>query len=179
MPDDDDYATVAQRWVTRFDAPEVNSWDDAKALGASPDGSTVFVTGFLDGAFTRARDYGTVAYDAATGAQLWDSRYNGPGDGLDIALALGVSLDSTAVFVTGRSDGAISEDYATVAYDAVTGTELRVLRAEGGGGGFDAPSALGVKPDGSAIFVTGSVEAEVYDDFWTIAYGIWNANAAP
>ncbi len=81
----------------------------------SPDGSEVFVTG--DSAESTSDDYGTVAYDASTGAELWAKRYNGPGNGYDQATALGVSPDGSEVFVTGGSAGSTSgEDYATVAY---------------------------------------------------------------
>ena len=50
-------------------------------------------------------DYATVAYDASTGAKLWVKRYNGPGNGDDVAHALGVSPDGSQVFVTGLTAG--------------------------------------------------------------------------
>jgi hypothetical protein len=55
------------------------------ALGVSPDGTTVFVSGTSigrDGSF----DYATVAYDASTGHGLWLARYNGPGSGSEALL---------------------------------------------------------------------------------------------
>ncbi len=88
------------------------------ALGVSPNGSEVFMTGYSPGS-TSHDDYATVDHDASTGAKLWAKRYNGSGNGEDYATALGVSPDGSAVFVTGYSVGSTSgADYATVAYAA-------------------------------------------------------------
>ena len=64
--------------------------------------------------------------------KLWQSRYNGPGGSSDGATALGVSPDGATVFVTGYSFGSkTSYDYATVAYDATSGSERWVARYKG------------------------------------------------
>ncbi len=112
----------SQLWATRYNGP-ANLDDDGGALGVSPDGSKVFVTGSSIGS-TSADDYATVAYDASTGDQLWAKRYNGPANRRDFAFALAVGPDGSELFVTGASVGSTSEydyDYATVAYDASTG----------------------------------------------------------
>jgi hypothetical protein len=58
-----------------------------------------------------------VTYDALTGVQLWVKGYTGPGNGNNVATAIGVSPDGTKVFVTGHSLGSTGTyDYATVAY---------------------------------------------------------------
>jgi DNA-binding beta-propeller fold protein YncE len=67
-------------------------------VAVSPSGSVVYVTGSSDAA-SRAADYATVAYNAVTGARLRTARYNGPGDGADIACALAVSPSGKAVYV--------------------------------------------------------------------------------
>ena len=89
------------------------------ALGISPDGSTVYVTGTSDSP-TSERDYATVAYRIATGGQLWVSRFTGLGNSFDYANALAVNPKGGAVYVTGSSDvNPLSRaDFATVAYRA-------------------------------------------------------------
>ena len=141
-------------WKARYNGPGSSS-DGAAALRVSPDGATVFVTGYSFDPST-SYDYATVAYEAATGTQRWVARYNGPGNGSDFATALGVSPDGTTVFVTGYSfDPSTSYDYATVAYDAASGTQQWVARYDGPGSGDDVAYGLAVSPSGAAVFVTG------------------------
>jgi hypothetical protein len=47
-------------WVAYYDGP-LHATDAAGALGVSPDGSRLFVTGYSYGA-TSTQDYATVAY---------------------------------------------------------------------------------------------------------------------
>ncbi len=170
-----DYATVAydaasggRLWVRRYDGG--NEVSMATDLGVSPDGSLLFVTGFSGGR-TSGRDYATVAYDAASGAELWITRYEGPPTRDDFAGALVVSPDGSKVFVTGRSSPSPSDDdYATVAYDAATGERVWVTRYEGPASEFDFPAALGVSPDGSQLFVTGASYGLTGYDYATVAY---------
>ena len=166
-----DAATGAQQWVARFDGVGHEA-DRARALGVSPDGSTVFVTGSSTGR-TNDGEYATVAYDAATGAQLWARRYQGSVDVGDFSGAsdLGVSPDGSAVFVTGRDETSfVDEEYATVAYDATTGARLWVARYSGAEG-TNYATALGVSPDGSAVFVTGTSHAgSGANNYATVAY---------
>jgi WD40 repeat protein len=165
-----DYATIAhdaatgtRRWASRYTGPGFGL-DSAAALGVSPDGSTVFVTGWTDEE-AGFDDFTTIAYDAAAGAELWVSRYDGPRNGDDRASALGVSPDGSSVFVTGTSDGGRSlDDYATIAYDAVSGGQLWVSRYDGPGNGDDSAHALGVAPDGNAVFVTGMAKGGANKD---------------
>jgi putative pyrroloquinoline-quinone binding quinoprotein len=85
-----DAATGATLWVRRYNGPRSGD-DEAYSVGVSPDGARVFVTGGSWGGFTTELDYATVGYDAATGATLWGRRYDGPGNGGDIAHVVAVS----------------------------------------------------------------------------------------
>src|SRR5215831_12721412 len=104
-------------WVSRF-----NSGDD-RAIAVSKGGSKVFVIGSA-----------TIAYDAATGNQLWAD----PAGGDSIA----VSPDGSVVF-------------HTVAYQATTGAQLWASDYALPGPRRAEPQSLAVSPDGGAVFVTG------------------------
>lgn len=169
-----DYATLAydattgsRLWISRYDGP-AHRVDLAADLAVSPDGSRVFVTGRSPSGTTSRVDYATVALDAATGTNLWTSRYDGPDNGVahsgDEARALAVSPDGSSVFVTGASVGVTIDDgVATVAYDAATGAQRWVTRCCNAN-----VRGLVVSPDGSQVFVVGTSSSWIYT---TVAYG--------
>ena len=173
-----DYATVAynattgaQLWVKRYNGASGGS-RGANSVAASPDGKTVFVTGSSYAGSATDYDYATIAYNAATGAQLWVKRYTGPGSGDDQAYSVAVSPDGTSVFVTGYSSGTTvgAVGYATVGYNAATGAQLWVKQYAGslsGGIGTQAYS-VAVSPDGSTVYVTG--ESGNDSTYATVAY---------
>jgi hypothetical protein len=146
----------APAWQSWYDA--ASSCDLATGLAISPNGSRVFVTG-SSGDCSSTDDMATVAFDA-TGARLWAAGYDGPAHGVDGARGLAVSPDGSRVFVTGSSQGADGfGDYATVAYDALDGTELWAARLDRGS---DVPTAIGLSPDGNTVFVTGSAGCRIF-----------------
>lgn len=111
-----DASTGSQLWVKRYNGP-ANGVDQPEDVGVSPDGSAVFVTGGSNG--STSRDYATVAYDASTGAKLWAKLYNTQSNFNDVANALALSPDGSAVFVTGSTQdpsGIAVPEAATVAY---------------------------------------------------------------
>jgi WD40 repeat protein len=153
-----DYATVAynaatgaQKWVKLYNG--VGSLNYANSVAVSPSGKTVFVTGESDAAGWP--QYATVAYNAATGAQLWAKRYGASGSN-DIAHAVAVSPNGNTVFVTGTSTSPTFTDDVTVAYNAATGAQLWVKRHSGvqiAANGYN--NSLAVSPTGGAVYVTG------------------------
>jgi WD40 repeat protein len=160
----------AQLWVSRYNGPG-NRLDQAQSVAVGPSGGMVFVTGISTGTAS-GRDYATAAYNTATGARLWVSRYNGPSNGFDNAHAIAVSPAGGRVFVTGGSFGTRSSmDYATAAYGTVTGKMLWAKRYNGPGNYMDEALAVAVSPDGNTVFVTGSSKgATSVEDYVTVAY---------
>lgn len=167
-----DATTGLQLWEAVYNGP-ASTYDQVRGLTVSPDGFMVFVTGYSWGDSTHL-DYATVAFDAATGAELWVARHNGPTSGQDNAFGLDVSPDSSKVFVTGWSSsvGTFSNmDIATVAYDAESGTFLWEARYDGPAGGHDSGQSMSVSPDSETVFVTGiSPGVGTRDDYVTVAY---------
>jgi outer membrane protein assembly factor BamB len=154
-------------WASRYDA---GSSDSAFFIAASPDGSKVYITGSSTGD-SSSFDYATIAYDAATGASLWTRRFNGPANGNDRAQSIVASPDGSRVFVTGSSQGAMFDDYATIAYEAATGAALWTRRFNGPANTNDAPSSIVLTPDGSKVIVTGAIGTETSSsNYGTVAY---------
>jgi outer membrane protein assembly factor BamB len=165
-------ATGAQRWVNSYNGP-ANRYDRAMSMAVSPGGGTVFVTGTSNGGAS-GPDYATVAYNAATGAQRWAKRYNGPGNRDDSACSVAVSPSGGTVFVTGTSYAAGEDDYATVAYNAATGTQRWATHRHTGGPSHPA-SSLAVSPTGGTVYVTGAGGTVAYNaatgaQLWAVSY---------
>ena len=156
-PNGPDYVTIKyspegqELWVRRYAGPG-DSEDRALSLAVDGPGN-VYVTG-LSGPLTNY-DYVTVKYSAA-GEELWVRHYNGPGNGHDVAAALGVDGQGN-VYVTGESAGSgTGNDFATVKYSAA-GEQLWVRRYSGPGNQiYEGATALAVDGQGN-ILVTGRV----------------------
>lgn len=172
-----DYATIAydaasgeKLWARRYDGPGMNwsNLDAALDLALSPAGASVFVTGFSAGSVSY--DYATIAYNAATGAQLWAQRYD-EAMRKDIASALTTSPDGSEVFVAGTRHSNLGDGFTTIAYDAVSGAELWRELYLSDVEGYGEASDVAVSPDGSEIVVIGRRhDIGSLDDWATIAY---------
>ena len=170
-----DYRTLAYRasdgalrWVKRFDTGPGYSDDRPTAIAVSPDGARVFVTGNSqrsDGA-----DSYTVAYAAASGAEVWVNRYDGSKAYTDAAASLAVSPDGTGVFVTGLSVRSTGGDFATRAYRSSNGATMWVRRYDGPSGRYDQARSVAVSPDGNEVVVTGDSKSSTARDYATLAY---------
>jgi hypothetical protein len=159
-------------WDVRYSQPA--SFDAGTAVAASPDGSRVFVVGDL--CTTDPVDVAKVAYDAATGAQVWAATFNGPGNYVDRGEAVAVSPDGSRVFVTvtshyeGAFGSTVEGDVVTIAYDAASGGQLWVARHPDGDGASEGCCVV-VSPDGTRVYVAGTFGGPNFStDGLTIAY---------
>ena len=114
-----DYLTIRYRpngdvaWVRRYDGP--GHGEDVTNALALDVLANVYVTGGSSDSASLSSDYCTIKYDSS-GNELWLKRYNGPGDGYDVAHAISVD-GSGNVYVTGGSAGSGTDvDYLTIKY---------------------------------------------------------------
>jgi hypothetical protein len=113
-----DYATVKydslgiEQWVAWYDGG-IYETDDAQAI-AIDESANVYITGYSYSS-NSGNDYATIKYNFS-GVEQWVSRYNGPANSGDCAMA--IALDSSDnVYVTGYSTGSgTNYDYATIKY---------------------------------------------------------------
>jgi len=178
-----DAQTGQSLWLSDYFGPNTNGplpggsipwmWGP---IAVSSDGSRVFAaTESSDGNFGLAgTGFTTVAYDGATGAQLWASAYNTTTPVNYIFTGPVVNVDPTgrAVYTTGPA--AEAETFATIAYDPATGAAIKTAIYTDG---FATANATAVSPDGTRLFVgavsTSSVNASTSSfnsDIVTLAY---------
>ena len=152
-------ATGATKWGTSTTFP-AHVPHSLTSIAVSPDGATVFISG----------SSGTIAYDAATGTQLWLDAYKQAYGRTRTSLA--VSPDSATVYVTGGSNapGSSSPHYWTAALSAVTGAQQWQATYRGPDSNAGT-AAIALSPDGSAVYVTGSAsQASGLNEYATIGY---------
>ncbi|MDQ3952150.1 MAG: PQQ-binding-like beta-propeller repeat protein [Actinomycetota bacterium] len=170
-------------WKSNYDGP-AGGTDNARDVVVSPDGRTLYVAGISAGTGNGDLDYAAIAYDAATGRELWVTRWDGVGrNNSDSPFAIGVSSRGDMLYLTGWSygEGEFNNDYGTIAVDAAgddAGTIVWSARYDGVGvRAPDQAAALTISPDDRTVFVTGmsdDVEGgppfEVNYGYATVAY---------
>jgi len=138
-------ATGAKQWIRQYSANGRPM--QAKAMAVSPDGTKVIVVGQKTG---RVRtEMQAVAYDAATGTELWhvlfDASRHASGD------AVTVSPDGAKVWIA-ASSGQGPGRALPLAYDSATGAFADAGKVTG----LQTPAAIAVSPDSSMVLLAGS-----------------------
>ena len=166
-----DYATIKydsggkQQWVARYNGPG-SGVDEATAIAVDNSGN-VYITGNSAGSGS-GTDYATIKYDA-DGQQQWVARYNGPGNGDDIPVAIEIDTSGN-LYVTGHSFGSgTGYDYATVKYDS-SGQQAWAARYNGPGNGADEAADVAVDATGNVYVTGGSTGLATEIDVATVKY---------
>ena len=132
-----------------------------------------------------------MAYNAATGKQLWLARYQGTGRHPRASAgvpSITVSPDGATVYVAGDlAHGAGHNDYLVLAYNAATGAQRWAVTPEA----FASIAhyhAVAVSPDSTTVYVTGTQDASresAAKSYETIALNaatgatVWNTRSFP
>ncbi len=149
--------SVCYEWVKRYDGG-ADAVDRAIGAVTNRDGSRLYVTGISTSA-AGGPDFATVAYNAATGEQLWVARYDSPAHRDDEPFAFGtgnviaITPDSSMLFVTGYTTETNGKtDYLTIAYHTADGSEAWEAQ-------YSTPDAsigtsLALSADGKRLYAT-------------------------
>lgn len=161
-----------EAWSAFYD-DGTGTLDLAVAVASSHDGERVFVTGlsYVPGQAHPMFDTTTIAYDAATGEEIWSRRFDEVPDTWDQTHDIAVSPDGSRVFVAGLGglDFRGGGDFLLLAYDADSGDPLWEGRYDGGS--IDEAWAMAVAPDGEVVYLTGPSLGEGTDrDYATAAF---------
>lgn len=139
-----------QLWTNIYPAPGGEAFANAIAVDTI---GNVFVTGYSAG-IGSGYDYATLKYSNA-GVPLWTNRYNGPGNGDDVATALTVD-NAGNVLVFGRSSPVNTyHDYTLLKY-STDGVPLWTNRYNGPMNKYDFGMSLALD-QADNVFVSGYV----------------------
>jgi hypothetical protein len=161
--------TGAVMWSASYNAPPGDLSDFARALDLDAAGN-VFVTGSSENA-SGFPNYTTIKYDAATGAQLWVTQYNGPDNRVDTATDIEIDAAGNAV-VTGSSYGLDTNyDYLTVKYNGANGAQMWTARYNAPPGFYtDSARALDLDSAGDVVVTGSSENADSVTNYATVKY---------
>lgn len=161
----------ALNWTAVHNGPVGTGADYASDIELDAFGRAV-VTGRSYSGAGMGYDFATVKYDLV-GGLIWEHRYDNPlVNGDDEAVALVVDPGGP-IFVTGRSDGGITNfDYALIKLTGGGGL-LWVTRFDGAANGYDEPRDLALDSAGDVI-VTGE-SAGIGPDYATVKYNSMGA----
>lgn len=136
----------------------IGATDDIATKIAYKNGSA-YVTGKGFYSTSSSADYVTIKYNGTTGDSIWVKNYNGTGNGNDSATSIRISTDSS-IFVTGKSFGTSTYDYATLRYSS-TGTQNWAKRYNGSSNGNDIGISLSLNSTAASpdIYVTGTSDS--------------------
>ncbi|HKR99280.1 MAG TPA: PQQ-binding-like beta-propeller repeat protein [Candidatus Dormibacteraeota bacterium] len=166
-----DAATGAQQWLQTYQGPFRGDGDDlsqARSIAVDPAGNAVYVGGFASAnspGDPQIDTFTTIAYDAASGGQLWLTNYRH--QNVDALQDMVLTPDGARLYLTGLDRecaggcDVATDSYATVAYDAHAGTQVWSNVASNIG---DA-TRIALSPDGTTVYTSGIGYAQTVDNY--------------
>ena len=153
----------AQLWVKRWDGPKSKA--DGSTDIAIDDEDRAYVTGYTY-RNSEDSDFVTIAY-SKNGVIRWEDRYDGPGEGFDVAWA--IAIDGNGVYVAGSSQGeGTGYDYCIIRY--LRSGSVSFAKRYIGPAGDDMVNDIAAA--NGRVYVTGFSTGEGTEgDYFTIAYG--------
>jgi len=166
MPTSSFLGEVHTTWMRHYASGRAPAVDAAHDMVLDQAGN-VYVTGYASSE-PYGLDYFTIKYNVS-GDTIWTARYNGPGNGDDVAFALVVDAAGN-IYVTGYSDSSDrARHYTTIKYNNA-GIEQWVARYDAPGNHYNETTALAVDAAGN-VYVTGfSYAADTHYDYATVKY---------
>ncbi len=173
----------AELWSKRYLGKPTGS-DRPFSVLVGPDGN-IIVAGMSDGTLgpngNSFADYLIVKYNAADGTQMWEQRYDGPGNNFDALISATLDPDGN-VLATGQSWSGVDYDWVTIKVDYLTGALLWNVSQDGVSGGPDGvnDAALGIASDSAGnAYVTGWVQVGYDFDNEVNLYAYGTARYSP
>ncbi|MBS1519166.1 MAG: SBBP repeat-containing protein [Bacteroidetes bacterium] len=156
-------------WIKHFNGT-ANNADKLYDIKVSSVSGNAYATGETYSSSGANSDFVTIKYNPE-GDTLWTRKYNGTGDGKDVAYSLAID-NSENVYVTGESKGASNDgaDYLTIKYNS-DGVQQWVKRYNGSSANADVSTSICVDASQN-IIVTGYAHmgGATGNDFVTIKY---------
>jgi hypothetical protein len=172
------FATIAydaysgeQLWEARRYWPDSN-FNSPTSITVDPSGGRVIATGQVG---RGSLDFGTVAYDASTGAEVWSDRYAFQDYDLELGKHIAMDPRGDTLYVTGVSAKsppgvpglvlyAPNADQLTIAYDVATGAREWLARFNPATTDFVSVQTMAVSPDATTVYAGAAVDDQNWDN---------------
>lgn len=141
-------------WVARYNGPG-NYHDYGTEIEVDSSGDILVGGNCDEDSLGQAEDCLLIKYDS-DGNELWEARYDGPGDYDDRVRDIAIDSDGN-IFITGQSSEIGSwdaNDFVTMAYDS-SGNQLWIHKYNGPANATDICNAITIDFSGN-VYVTGS-----------------------
>lgn len=154
-----------ERWVFRYNG-SADAADVANAMVYGVDGN-IYVAGYSQGVGT-GRDFIVISLNKDNGDTNWVYRYNGPGNGADMAIAVVYGSDSN-IYAAGYSTGSgTSYDFLVISLNKDTGDTNWVYQYNGPGNSGDKAYSIVCGLDGN-LYAAGYSVVNIRADFTIIS----------